>query len=254
MSLPDHMNKERFVRTLINQINRTPKLKECSAESIIGCADQLAAVGLEADGTRAHLIPYGKTCTLIIDYKGKVELVRRNGDVVKIHCDVVCEADTFDYNMGEITAHTFDYRKARGAMQAVYAMVQFKDGSKQVAVMTKEEVEGIRKRSKSGNNGPWKTDYNEMAKKTAFHRLSKLLTLSPEIRDAFAASDNNEYRDVSPKAAPVGVRMAPTEETPAPVLETPVKDQPKSPLDNGEVVDLDNAPDLLAETMEGGNE
>ena len=34
--------------------------------------------------------------------------------------------------------------------------------------------------------GPWKTDWTEMAKKTAFRRVSKWLPLSAEIYQAFA--------------------------------------------------------------------
>jgi recombination protein RecT len=59
--------------------------------------------------------------------------------------------------------------------------------------MTKAEVEAIRKCSKAGNSGAWKDFYNEMAKKTAFKRLSKWLPLSPEVRDAIAKDDEVEF-------------------------------------------------------------
>ena len=42
---------------------------------------------------RAHLIPYGNEVTLILDYKGLLELVRRSGDVVSIRSELVCEND-----------------------------------------------------------------------------------------------------------------------------------------------------------------
>jgi recombinational DNA repair protein RecT len=56
--------------------------------------------------------------------------------------------------------------------------------------MAKEEVDAIRKRSRSGASGPWVTDYNEMSKKTVFRRLSKWLPLSPEVRDAAENDDD----------------------------------------------------------------
>jgi len=69
--------------------------------------------------------------------------------------------------------------------------------------MTREEVEGIQKRSKSANNGPWKSDWAEMAKKTVVRRLSKMLPLSSEImRHVERDDDQFEMRNVSPKAPP----------------------------------------------------
>lgn len=177
-------------------LSRTPKLAECTQESFFKCLLDLSAMGLEPDGRRAHLIPYGKECTLILDYKGIVELMRRSGNVVKIHADVVCEGDIFEHNLGEILCHTFDLFEPRGEVKGVYAQVTFKDGSVQSAIMSRAEVDAIRSRSKSGKSGPWATDYNEMAKKTVVRRVSKMITLSPEIMDAVERSDKHEFGEM----------------------------------------------------------
>ena len=195
-ALPKHLSAERFARVAITAITKTPKLKECTQESFFKCLLDLSAMGLEPDGRRAHLIPFGKECTVIIDYKGIVELMRRSGDVVTIHADIVCENDVFIHNLGEIQQHTFDLRHPRGEMFAVYCQVTFKDGAKQSAIMTKDEVDAIRKRSRSGNAGPWVSDYNEMAKKTVVRRVSKMITLSPEIMDAVERSDRHEFGEM----------------------------------------------------------
>ncbi len=55
--------------------------------------------------------------------------------------------------------------------------------------MSIEDVEKIRSRSRSGNSGPWVTDFDEMAKKTVFRRHSKWLPLSPELRDKIEKDD-----------------------------------------------------------------
>lgn len=47
--------------------------------------------------------------------------------------------------------------------------------------MTFDEIEAIRKRSKASSSGPWKTDWDEMAKKTVFRRASKWIQLSPHL-------------------------------------------------------------------------
>jgi recombination protein RecT len=184
LALPKHLSLERFIRIAITATTKVPKLLECTPESVMRCLLDLSALGIEADGRRAHLIPYKNECTLIIDYKGIAELVMRSGLVSSIHADKVCDADDFEVDRGEIIRHRINYRASRGKAYAYYVIIKFKDGSEKSEVMSTDEVESIRKRSKSGNNGPWVTDFDEMGKKTVFRRASKWLPLSPEIRDA----------------------------------------------------------------------
>lgn len=190
MSLPKHCKPERFIRVALSAFNRTPKLRQCTEESLFGCFLRLSELGLEADGRRAHLIPYGTECTLIVDYKGLAELIMRSGDVSHLYADIVCDQDEFEYNMGQIIKHRVNFREERGPMYAAYAVAKLKDGNLVCQVLSKSEVDSVRKRSRAGGNGPWVTDYNEMAKKTAFRRLSKWLPLSPELRDAIEKDDD----------------------------------------------------------------
>ena len=232
LALPKHLTAERFARVAITALTRTPKLQECSPESFIKCLLDLSALGIEPDGRRAHLIPYGKECTLILDYKGIAELVMRSGVVASIHADKVCAMDQFEVDRGKIVCHRIDYKNARGPAYAYYVLIAFKDGSEKSEVMTMDEVLSIKKRSKSGSSGPWVTDFDEMGKKTVFRRASKWLPLSPEIRDALemdndvlvdSALTKTSGRVVLP--APVELAIAPFKavETPAPTPE-PVED------------------------------
>jgi recombination protein RecT len=181
--LPKHITPERFCRVAISAVTRIPKLAQCSPESVLKCMMTCSELGIEPDGRRAHLIPFGKECTLIVDYKGLVELAKRSGDVSSIFANTVCQQDDFTYDTGEIH-HRIDFKRPRGEMYAVYAIVTFKDGGKHTEVMTKDEVDRIRRRSRASANGPWVTDYDEMAKKTVFRRASKWIVLSPEVQDA----------------------------------------------------------------------
>lgn len=205
-ALPKHLTPDRFIRVAVSALARTPKLRECEPVSLFGAMLTLSQMGIEPDGRRAHLIPFENRkrgvveCQLIIDYKGLAEMAMRSGVVSYLHSDVVCDADIFEENMGEIVAHKIDRRKPRGEVYAVYAICKFKDGTAKAEVMSSEEVEAIRKRSKAGQSGPWITDWNEMAKKTVFRRLSKWLPLSPEFRDAVEADDD--------PAPPIEVRQA----------------------------------------------
>lgn len=195
-ALPSICKPDRFLRVLLTSMQRTPKLMQCSKASLMNAFITCSQLGIEPDGMKAHLIPYGTTCQLIIDYKGIVELALRSGKISNIHADIVCENDDFEFDMGEVVKHKIDFKKERGEMYAVYAIAKFKDGTKQACVMKKSEVDAIRKLSKSGNTGPWKDFYNEMAKKTAFKRLSKWLPLNPEVQEAIAKEDEIEFAKV----------------------------------------------------------
>jgi recombination protein RecT len=203
-ALPKHLTPERFIRVAITTMTKTPKLAQCDQASFFGALLTLSQFGLEPDGRRAHLIPYGTTCQLVIDYKGLVEMAMRSGQVASIHADKVCEHDQFRVNRGQVEQHEIDYRKPRGAAYAYYALIIFKDGAQKSEVMTREEVDAIRKRSRAGTNGPWVTDYDEMAKKTVFKRASKWLPLSADVIDLMEKDDDrfDEIKRVGPVAEP----------------------------------------------------
>lgn len=202
-ALPSHMKPERMARVAITALTRTPKLAKCTQASFFKCLLDLSAMGLEPDGRRAHLIPFDNKknqtteCTLIIDYKGIVEMAYRSGWVKYIHADVVCDGDIFAYSLGRVTGHTpwaFRTDAAKpdsgGPVIAAYCLIELSGGATKCEVMTWGEIEAIRSRSFSAKSGPWVTDWNEMAKKTVFKRASKWIPLSAEILDALDRDDD----------------------------------------------------------------
>jgi recombination protein RecT len=219
--LPKHLKPERYIRVATMALTRTPSLRKCSQATFIDCLMRLSQYGLEPDGRNAHLIPFnnrreGTTdCQLIIDYKGLVAMVMRTGLVSRIHADVVYSDEEFEYNLGEVTKHI---PKFRGGLRAqnkkedvvcVYCMIENKDGSKKFEVLGFDEVENIRKGSRSGSKGPWIDHFNEMAKKSAFRRATKWVELEPEKQDAFYADDDTSQppmRNITPNE--LGIEIA----------------------------------------------
>lgn len=207
-ALPRHLTPDRFIRVATTALTRTPKLQQCTPESFMECLLSLSQYGLEPDGREAHLIPFYNqraqvtVCTLIIDYKGLVKLVRNSGEVQDIHADVVCENDEFSYEFGT-KAHLSHKPKLgdRGDVLASYSYVKLKDGSESFDVMSKEEIEAIKGRSKSGSDGPWVTDWNEMAKKTVFRRHSKWLPISSELVKQAIDQHDEDFETAKPAKA-----------------------------------------------------
>lgn len=199
--LPQHMDADRMVRIATTALGKTPKLAQCSQASLIECMLDCSALGIEPDGRLAHLIPYGDKCTLIVDYKGLIQLAKRSGEVKIFRAEVVKEEDVFGWQTG-VVSHSVDFKKPRGKAIIYYSTVLTKDDDLDYEVMTRGEVEEIRERSKAKDVGPWRTDFDEMAKKTVIRRHAKRLTLSPEFHDAlkFAGNDDDgtPLRNVTP--------------------------------------------------------
>lgn len=229
LALPKHMTPDRFARVALTAFTKTPKLLDCTRESLLQCLMTCSQLGIEPDGRHAHLIPFENRkagtvdCQLIVDYKGLIALARRSGDVSIFKAEIVKENDGFDWLNGAVK-HTVDWRADRGKSQAVYSYVKFKDGSEDWDVMTLAEVDAVRKRSRAANVGPWVTDFDEMAKKTVLRRHSKRLTLSPEFMDALDRDDDrlDDIRNVTPplkKPALLTLPDPPPAEESAPLVE-----------------------------------
>jgi recombination protein RecT len=235
LCLPKHLTPDRFCRTALTALTRVPKLADCTPETVIKAMMTCSELGIEPDGRRAHLIPFRNNrlnvteCQLIIDYKGLVELAKRSGDVSGITAQIVCERDNFQWNTGEIT-HVINFKEQRGNMYAAYCVIKFKDGSSQVDVMTKAEIDSIRRRSRAADSGPWVTDYNEMAKKTVFRRASKWITLSPEVADALEKdADNAPIQASTVVEAPISIENVDSDPGPTITPQAPDQSSPEAP-------------------------
>ena len=195
MALPRHLNADRMLKIAMTSIRRTPKLLACNQQSLLGAIMQAAQLGLEPDGVLGHayLIPFKEEVQLIVGYKGLVDLARRSGQLSTIFARVVYAEDQFEfaYGLAERMEH-IPTRGEPGEVVAVYAVARLKDGGQQFEVMTRREVDAIRERSRSKDDGPWVTDFSEMAKKTVLRRLCKMLPASVELARAVALDERAE--------------------------------------------------------------
>lgn len=196
MALPSHLNPDRMLRICMTSVQKNPTLLECSPESLIGAIIQSSQLGLEPDGVLGHayLVPYGKVCTFIPGYKGLLALARRSGEISTVYAEVVHSKDVFEFELGLTPRlkHIPTDDEEEGTFSAAYAIAKLKDGGVQFVVMRKGAIEKIRKRSKASSNGPWVTDFEEMAKKTVLRRLCKLLPCSVEMEKAVALDERAE--------------------------------------------------------------
>src|SRR6185436_9064446 len=97
----------RFLRLATSTINQTPRLKDCSQESIVGALLKSAQLNLEPNTIlgECYLIPRqnkGKwEANFEVGYKGLMKLAYRSGDIKLIQAYEVHEGDKFDVDYGE---------------------------------------------------------------------------------------------------------------------------------------------------------
>lgn len=195
-ALPRGITAERMTRVVLTAINKTPKLLECTKESLWESVLNCASLGLFPDALgRAYLVPYGKTCQLIIGYKGLIDLAYRSDRIASIQLVVVREGDIFVREPLAMPPIRHTIKEATGdafrTLTHVYSVVYLKGcDNPSVDVMSKREVDEIRNRAKASSSGPWSTDYEEMAKKTVFRRHAKVLPMSAELAQALTVDDD----------------------------------------------------------------
>ena len=207
-------NDPQFVKRvcayMANAALKAPLLYNANKDSIIKVMLDCCAYGIEPNGYDAYVLPYksksGIQAQLIISYKGYITLAAKSERIASIRAEIVCENDTFTWINGHID-HIIDWLMPRGEMLAVYAVATWKNGHEDSAVLTKADVDDVRARSKAKDYGPWVTDYNEMARKTAVRRLAKYLPLSPAAVAVITADDEQNF-DFSQPAAPAVPRAA----------------------------------------------
>lgn len=196
MALPKHMNADRMVRVALTAISRTPKLMDCTPESLALALLTASQLGLEPNGRDAHLIPYGTQCQLIVDYKGLIQLAYRSGMVDGITARAVYSKDRFEFEFGsnERLLHVPCEDDDPGELRYAWAMVRFKDGSSKFVVLFKRDVERRRRASRAADkqDSPWVKYPEAMWAKSAVRELAKWMPQTPEYATFHKAVEADE--------------------------------------------------------------
>lgn len=193
-ALPSVITPERFTRIVLTALSSNPKLQACTPMSFMGAMMQAAQLGVEPNTPlgQAYLIPYGGVCQFQLGYKGLIDLAYRSGEVSSIQAHAVHENDTFTYEYGlEPKLRHVPAQTDRGPVTFYYAVLKLKNGGVGFEVMSREDVEKFAmKKSKAYRNGPWQTDFDEMAKKTVLKKVLKYAPLKTEFARAVASDES----------------------------------------------------------------
>lgn len=189
-AIPKTLTTERVIQLATTMITRNPDLLKCTTESLVGAVLQCSILGFEPIPQLGlvYFVPrFNKTIGMKeivfqLGYKGKIDLARRSNEIQTIYTQAVYSNDIFDYEFGLDPKMTHKPNTGdRGTLTFAYAVARYINGGYAFEVMSKHDIDKIRKRSASPDSGPWVTDYDAMAMKTVIHRLSKVLPLTVEI-------------------------------------------------------------------------
>ena len=201
--LIDPAKLTRICVQLVND-DKSGKLRQCTQDSFLAALLDCLSCGLLPTHGRGQLIPYGSEVKFQIGYQGILELAARAGITAKPY--LIFEDDDFDWTAGTDEAIThkpnFRARRTPETLIGAYVVATYPDGSKRFEVMTKDEIDAIRDRSKAGANGPWKTDYLEMAKKTVIRRASKYWPIKYDFDAAIEGDVEADIADAEFTSAP----------------------------------------------------
>jgi recombination protein RecT len=195
-ALPDDISPDRFIRSVIVSAQINPDILACSWQSVWLACMRACRDGLIPDGVEAAIVQFKSTASYIPMYQGLLRNFRRSGRFKWVTAGLVRQGEEFAHWIDEGGEH---FKHVPGdAFSApilrIYAMATTKDGGIFVTVIPIEEANKMRNMSRATrDDAPWKIWPEEMYKKTALRRLSKML---PTARDGTGINiDDDELAD-----------------------------------------------------------
>jgi len=185
--LPAHVNLDAFKRVVITAVQNNRELLSADKKTFFSACLECAKQGLLPDGKEGALVSFGgegkevKTVSFMPMVEGIIKQIWRSDKIKYLSANAVYENDEFDYCLGD--AEHIVHKPAmsnRGEVIAAYAIVKNLKDEYIRTVLTKEEIEKLHKCSRTKDKFFWNNWYDQMAIKSAIHRLSKKLDLSVE--------------------------------------------------------------------------
>ena len=184
----DKTRSIQFVSSVLQIANGNNYLKNADPLTIYNAALMAATLNIPINQNLgfAYIVPYGKAAQFQLGYKGLIQLAQRTGQYKSINVTEVYENQFNSFNsLTEELDCDFSIL-GEGKVVGVAAYFKLLNGFEKTSYWPIEKVTAhAKKYSKTFNNGPWKSDFNAMAKKTVLKlMLSTYGPLSVEVQKA----------------------------------------------------------------------
>ena len=207
-----------FLAGVIGAVNTNKQLKEANPNSVLQSAMVAATLNLSCVPSlgQAALVPYKNNGVMYAQFqvmtRGLIQLAQRTGQYRNINAGEVYEDE---YQGDDLLTGEVYFQRVKGGYRdqgqkdkiiGYFAYIETVTGFKKTEYWTKADVEVHRDRfSKSRFNGPWKDNFDAMAKKTVLKSLlnhygpmsvdSKLTTALQDDQKVYDSNGNGEYMD-----------------------------------------------------------
>ena len=175
-----------FISSMLDLYSGDRYLQGCDPNAVAAECLKAASLGLpivKALGY-GYVVAYKNIPTFIPGWKGLVQLAQNSGKYLRFNDGCVFEGESVvrDRLTGQVEiTGTPTGDKAIG----YFAYFKLLNGFEKTVYMSREEAEAHgRKYSKAYNNGPWKTDFDAMARKTVIRKLLKYGPMSTKMQQA----------------------------------------------------------------------
>lgn len=164
--------------------------------SVARCVFNAASLGLQFGPTLGHayLVPFKKECTLIVGYKGFLDLAFRNRFIKYVTTEVVLAGEQFDMWVdadGRQIKHLLDPTRDETDDKNIigaYCLYHTSTGAKGIVYTPRKVIE----KAKAKYSKVWSQHYAAMAKKTAIRRAAKEWHLTEQMAHAVALDERAE--------------------------------------------------------------
>ncbi|WP_105604149.1 recombinase RecT [Cronobacter sakazakii] len=163
----------------------------------------VAAIGITLNPASklAYLVPRDGMVCLDISYMGLLHLAQSSGSIKWGQCKLVCANDTYESNgLDKAPTHKYNAFGDRGEVVGGYCTVKTPDGDYLTEEMSLAEIKAVEATSKA-KNGPWKSFWEEMARKTIVKRASKYWPKAQRLDNAIHLLNDDEGMHQEPVMA-----------------------------------------------------
>ncbi len=262
-SLRDDASVKRFTGTLISVVNASTQLSQCDAGSIISAALRGEGAGLNY-GHGYYVVPYGKSASFIMSYKGYIQLALATGLYADIDCIEVREGERKgrDKRTGkpviDLSVYETDEEREQHDVIGYKAYFELKDGYFREEYWTVDELlrhadrysqafsRDLYLKWKTGkqltkdeqytvqNGSPWYTSTDRMMKKTVLRSLlnSGYAPLSNEVKSILDRESESGEGDTADISDVIPADFSVSEETGEVVEAEPVVEEAPQTVDD----------------------
>lgn len=183
-ALPSDFNRARFVQNTVALVQGSEELSRMPQAKLVPALMKGAFLGLDFFNKECYAVPYGQTVQFMPSYTGMVKLAKRfsKRSLTDIYGHIVRDGDEFETGMEDGREYVRFKPKPfnDGPIIGAFAVAQFADGGIKVEVMSKAQLDAVKRMSKAQSGTAWKFFSDEMYKKSVIRRLCKGIDLDME--------------------------------------------------------------------------